>query len=351
MEIILGRGTTGVQRGTDVEQLRSWIGAARPRMWSVQSSGCAPIVRAWEQGDEYAAAWDHAHTYASGLRVPKAVGDFLNMLGAADTDFVSVETLDRDAGFWETSGGGNTCGACALQKGCLLASDRDGLPLAAPNQWLAMPGDAPWGGRQVQWLATQDFGKPLVSLLPRVAPAEELVALQEQGLCWLARASGSTRVIVPATGEPAPLSRLEPGFGVGETVTFRGQPALRSVAEMPVLVATANGTQLRLRCVVSRIVCAATGAVLQQAWLLANLTAEVAPVLTEGQRWGAVLGRKESLARHFRHRFYHARIIDRIGAQLARHHGAPHLFEIMLGHLAPRIMAGLLHSRIIDAIH
>jgi threonine synthase len=59
-----------------MEQL-GWIGPQRPRMISVQAAGCAPIVRAWEAGEEHAAAWEGAHTYASGLRVPRAVGDFL----------------------------------------------------------------------------------------------------------------------------------------------------------------------------------------------------------------------------------------------------------------------------------
>jgi threonine synthase len=46
-------------------------------MFSVQASGCAPIVRAFESGEELAAEFPNAHTVASGLRVPKAIGDFL----------------------------------------------------------------------------------------------------------------------------------------------------------------------------------------------------------------------------------------------------------------------------------
>jgi len=49
----------------------------RPRMYAVQASGCAPIVKAWEEGTRHAARWDDAHTIASGIRVPKAIGDFL----------------------------------------------------------------------------------------------------------------------------------------------------------------------------------------------------------------------------------------------------------------------------------
>ena len=53
------------------------IGSGRPRMVSVQSEGCAPIVRAFESGDRFAKLWQGAHTRASGIRVPSAVGDFL----------------------------------------------------------------------------------------------------------------------------------------------------------------------------------------------------------------------------------------------------------------------------------
>jgi threonine synthase len=53
------------------------IGSERPRMVSVQSEGCAPIVRAFEAGERFAEPWDNARTRASGIRVPSAVGDFL----------------------------------------------------------------------------------------------------------------------------------------------------------------------------------------------------------------------------------------------------------------------------------
>src|ERR687893_544960 len=53
------------------------IGRERPRMVSVQAEGCAPIVRAFERGERFAAPWEDARTRASGIRVPSAVGDFL----------------------------------------------------------------------------------------------------------------------------------------------------------------------------------------------------------------------------------------------------------------------------------
>jgi threonine synthase len=72
-----GTGLVGMWKAFEEMEALGWIGSERPRMVSVQASGCAPIVRAWEQGTEYAEPWQDAHTYASGLRVPRAVGDFL----------------------------------------------------------------------------------------------------------------------------------------------------------------------------------------------------------------------------------------------------------------------------------
>ena len=72
-----GTGLVGMWKAFDEMEALGWIGSERPRMISVQADGCAPIVRAFEQGDEYAEPWQDAHTYASGLRVPRAVGDFL----------------------------------------------------------------------------------------------------------------------------------------------------------------------------------------------------------------------------------------------------------------------------------
>jgi threonine synthase len=54
-----------------------WIGADRPKMFAVQAAGCAPIVKAFEDGVEHADRWEDAHTVAAGIRVPRAVGDFL----------------------------------------------------------------------------------------------------------------------------------------------------------------------------------------------------------------------------------------------------------------------------------
>ena len=60
----------------EMEQM-GWIGPKRPRMVTVQASGCAPIVRAFDEGKRFADEFPNAETVASGLRVPKAIGDFL----------------------------------------------------------------------------------------------------------------------------------------------------------------------------------------------------------------------------------------------------------------------------------
>jgi threonine synthase len=72
-----GTGLIGMWKGFDEMEKMGWIGAKRPRMYSVQATGCAPIVRAFADGAANAAEFPNAHTCASGLRVPKAVGDFL----------------------------------------------------------------------------------------------------------------------------------------------------------------------------------------------------------------------------------------------------------------------------------
>ena len=72
-----GTGLIGMWKAFDEMEALGWIGKNRPRMFAVQAAGCAPIVRAFEAGEKNAAEFQDAHTIASGLRVPKAIGDFL----------------------------------------------------------------------------------------------------------------------------------------------------------------------------------------------------------------------------------------------------------------------------------
>ena len=72
-----GTGMVGMWKAFDEMEALGWIGPARPKMVTVQPTGCAPIVRAFDQGAERAALWENPDTEAHGLRVPKAIGDFL----------------------------------------------------------------------------------------------------------------------------------------------------------------------------------------------------------------------------------------------------------------------------------
>jgi threonine synthase len=72
-----GTGLIGMWKAFDEMEKLGWIGSERPRMFTVQADGCQPIVRAFESGEKFAAEHIGAQTKASGLRVPKAVGDFI----------------------------------------------------------------------------------------------------------------------------------------------------------------------------------------------------------------------------------------------------------------------------------
>ncbi len=90
-----GTGLIGMWKAFDEMEKMGLIGAHRPRMVSVQAEGCAPIVRAFEQGDEGAEMWEGAHTVASGLRVPAAVGDFLMLRALRDSGGTAVAVSDE----------------------------------------------------------------------------------------------------------------------------------------------------------------------------------------------------------------------------------------------------------------
>jgi len=100
-----GTGLIGMWKAFDEMEALGWIDEKRPRMFSVQASGCAPIVRAFEAGEKTAAEFRNAHTVASGLRVPKAIGDFLmlNILrqsngGAVAIDDEAMIRMTREVG-------------------------------------------------------------------------------------------------------------------------------------------------------------------------------------------------------------------------------------------------------------
>ena len=91
-----GTGLIGMWKAfAELEEL-GWIGKKRPRMVAVQASGCAPMVKAWEDGEEHAPRWEDAHTFAAGIRVPQAVGDFLILRAVRESGGFAI-AVDEDA--------------------------------------------------------------------------------------------------------------------------------------------------------------------------------------------------------------------------------------------------------------
>ncbi len=72
-----GAGLIGMWKAFEEMEQLGWVGSKRPRMVCVQADGCAPIVKAFQENRPKAEAWPDAFTQAAGLRVPKAIGDFL----------------------------------------------------------------------------------------------------------------------------------------------------------------------------------------------------------------------------------------------------------------------------------
>ena len=72
-----GTGMVGMWKAFAEMEAMGWIGSQRPKMFAVQAEGCAPMVRAFEQGTEFAEPWEDAHTIAPGIRVPGGIGDYL----------------------------------------------------------------------------------------------------------------------------------------------------------------------------------------------------------------------------------------------------------------------------------
>lgn len=89
-----GTGLIGMWKAFDEMEEMGWIDSRRPRMISVQAEGCAPIVRAFEAGTEHAAEFENAATVASGLRVPKAIGDFLILRAVRDSGGRAIAVSD-----------------------------------------------------------------------------------------------------------------------------------------------------------------------------------------------------------------------------------------------------------------
>ncbi len=131
-----GTGIVGMWKAFEEMEQMGWIDSRRPRMISVQSAGCAPIARAFEQGTQHAELWQDAHTVAAGMRVPVAIGDYLILQAVRDSDGVAETVTDEELlqgvrdiasteGIFACPEGGAVLAACKhlLQKGILRPSE------------------------------------------------------------------------------------------------------------------------------------------------------------------------------------------------------------------------------------
>jgi threonine synthase len=90
-----GTGLIGMWKAFAELEAIGFIGSKRPRMVAVQAAGCAPMVRAFEAGVEHAPRWDNAHTIASGIRVPQAIGDFLILRAVRESGGFAIAVTDE----------------------------------------------------------------------------------------------------------------------------------------------------------------------------------------------------------------------------------------------------------------
>jgi len=91
-----GTGLIGMWKAFDELERIGLIGSARPKMVAVQAEGCAPIVKAFAEGEEHAPRWEGAHTIAAGIRVPKAVGDFLILRAVRESGGFAMAVSDAE---------------------------------------------------------------------------------------------------------------------------------------------------------------------------------------------------------------------------------------------------------------
>jgi len=90
-----GTGLIGMWKAFAELEAIGFIGSKRPQMVAVQAAGCAPMVRAFENGSEHAPRWEDAHTVASGIRVPRAIGDFLILRAVRESKGFAIAVTDE----------------------------------------------------------------------------------------------------------------------------------------------------------------------------------------------------------------------------------------------------------------
>lgn len=91
-----GTGIVGIWKALDEMEQLGWIGPERPRMVCVQAEGCAPLVAAFEKGEEFAEPFPDPHTLAAGMRVPAAIGDFLVIRAVRESEGTAVTVSDEE---------------------------------------------------------------------------------------------------------------------------------------------------------------------------------------------------------------------------------------------------------------
>ena len=91
-----GTGLVGMWKAFQEMEALGWIGPQRPRMVTVQSEGCAPMVKAFQAGEQFAEPWQGAKTIADGLRVPAAVGDFLILRALRESGGTAIAVSDAE---------------------------------------------------------------------------------------------------------------------------------------------------------------------------------------------------------------------------------------------------------------
>ncbi|MBS25401.1 MAG: threonine synthase [Gammaproteobacteria bacterium] len=123
-----GTGLIGMWKAFNELEAIGWIGSKRPRMVAVQAEGCAPIVKAFEEGKRHAELWRDAATIAAGIRVPAAVGDFLILDAVRESDGFAVAVSDEAINEAHQE--------CAKKEGILLCPE-GAATLAALKQELA----------------------------------------------------------------------------------------------------------------------------------------------------------------------------------------------------------------------
>ena len=166
-----GTGLIGMWKAFDEMEKLGWIGPERPKMFAVQAEGCAPIVRAWEAGERHAEEWLDAQTAAMGIRVPKAIGDFLILDAVRESGGAAVAVTEaaietartrcaREDGLLLCPEGAATLAAMEKAMGdglvardaeCVLFNCGSGLKYAMPDGAVALDrhGDVDWGAMRV----------------------------------------------------------------------------------------------------------------------------------------------------------------------------------------------------------